>query len=520
MLSGLARLWSNFLHTNFTLFANFDTDIGPVERVNCLLSAIGRLFFLADSGFAGAPRKGAGLRMRTGMTIGTKSRASTTAGINPEWDARVSRLYGDFRRPASGMIRRAFGSTFSDSEIEDFYSAAWLGTFRALAKRHEGLRDDEIKSYLLTAVANHAGKEIRRRKRKPIAPLDDAASVVPDSASTPEESFSVHEESQITRDVLSSLPPRRRAVMLLRYGLDLEPNEVCGLVKGLSHRAYRKEISRGVDEMATKMRQVEAGEWCDERESVLKAYAAGMADGDQAQQAEKHMAHCKQCTEFVGRLSGHLHDLGSAIAVPGALDSLDGHVSIPDRLGQLIDRARGGTSGGSATEVVNAASTVRGTGAVGGGLVAKFAALGGAGKLAAACLTGGLAATACVAAGIAPISLERKPEPAKAVVVRPNPKADRADAKHRQMAPPAVEVEPNPQPEPPPTPPAQEAPTAATATPGAAATPPETQIVQPPPAASVTGLAPAASIGADTSSSGGDSGSSQAQQNAQQEFGP
>src|SRR4029077_9315700 len=131
-----------------------------------------------------------------------------------------------------------------------------------------------------TAVANHASKEMRRRRRKPTGALEDThAQVLFDRHQlTPEERVSGSETGSQARDVLASLPPRRRAVMLLRYGWGLEPKEICNLVANLSPRAYRKEISRGVDELTEKMRTVERGEWCGEREPVLKAYVAGLAN--------------------------------------------------------------------------------------------------------------------------------------------------------------------------------------------------------------------------------------------------
>ena len=64
------------------------------------------------------------------------------------------------------------------------------------------------------------------------------------------------------RDVLSSLPARRRAVILLRYGWGLEPTEICVLVSNLSARAYRKEITRGIEQVIERLRQVESGDWC------------------------------------------------------------------------------------------------------------------------------------------------------------------------------------------------------------------------------------------------------------------
>ncbi len=100
--------------------------------------------------------------------------------------------------------------------------------------------------------------------------------------------------------------------MLLRYGWGLEPKQVCRLVANLSPRAYRKEISRGVDELTEKIRAVERGEWCSDREPVLKALVAGIASEDEERQAKAHLAHCRSCSTFVARLSGHLHEFGGA----------------------------------------------------------------------------------------------------------------------------------------------------------------------------------------------------------------
>jgi DNA-directed RNA polymerase specialized sigma24 family protein len=125
---------------------------------------------------------------------------------SPAWRERSGRLYEELRRPARAMIRRAFRRAFDDSEIEDIYSSAWLGTLRALEHRHEKLSDEEIRRYVLAAVANHASKELRRRKRRPTAPLD-AVHAVPDDGLPPDERAAKLEHSRLTRDLLSSLPP-------------------------------------------------------------------------------------------------------------------------------------------------------------------------------------------------------------------------------------------------------------------------------------------------------------------------
>lgn len=314
------------------------------------------------------------------------------------------------------MIRRAFRGAFGDDEIEDIYSNAWLGTLRALERRHDQLSDEEVRKYVLTAVANHASKELRRRNRRPTAPLE-AIAAIPDDRTPPDERAAKLEESRIARDLLATLPPRRRAVMLLRYGWGLEPRQVCGLVQGLSPRAYRKEITRGVDELTEKLRLVERGEWCADREPVLKAYAAGLADAEQERQARQHLSHCRHCAEFVGKLSGHLHDMGSSLAVLGGVDAIDdGRFSLPERMGDVVYRVRefagnalGGRPADGAEDVVTRVASLpggaRGAGAAGTGVLAKLAGLGTAGKLAVACLGGGAAATACLATGIVPAHL-------------------------------------------------------------------------------------------------------------------
>jgi RNA polymerase sigma factor (sigma-70 family) len=367
-------------------------------------------------------------------TVAGSRRGNAPPERSPEWRERAGRLYGQLRRPARAMVRRAFRGAFDDDEVEDIYANAWLGTLRALERRHHQLSDEEVRKYVLAAVANHASKELRRRNRRPTAPLE-AIAAIPDDRTPPDERAAKLEDSRIARDLLATLPPRRRAVMLLRYGWGLEPRQVCGLVRGLSPRAYRKEITRGVDELTEKLRLLERGEWCADREPVLKAYAAGLADAEQQRQARQHLSHCRHCAAFVGKLSGHLHDMGSSLAVFGGVDAIGhGRFSLPDRVGDVVYRVRelagnalGGHPGGGAedvaTRVASLPGAARGAGAAGTAVMAKLAGLGTAGKLAAVCLSGGAAATACLATGIVPADLrggETRMTPNRPAVERPS----------------------------------------------------------------------------------------------------
>src|SRR6266540_4599977 len=112
-------------------------------------------------------------------TVAASRRGKAPPERSPEWRERAGRLYGQLRRPARAMIRRAFRGAFDDDEVEDIYANAWLGTLRALERRHHQLSDEEVRKYVLTAVANHASKELRRRNRRPTAPLQ-AIHAIPD----------------------------------------------------------------------------------------------------------------------------------------------------------------------------------------------------------------------------------------------------------------------------------------------------------------------------------------------------
>ena len=155
-------------------------------------------------------------------------------------------------------------------------------------------------------------KEMRRRSRKPAAPFEaEKEHVVTDRHQpSPEEIVIGSEARGVARDLLTSLPPRRRAVMLLRYGWGLSPNEVCALVEGLSPRAYRKEVTRGVEQLIGSLRSVESGEWCESREPLIRDLVAGTADESTRRQAQQHLDHCRACSDLAARLSGHLHEMG------------------------------------------------------------------------------------------------------------------------------------------------------------------------------------------------------------------
>lgn len=334
----------------------------------------------------------------------------TSQAATGSWSDRCSFLFEDLRRPARAMVVRAYGKALNDEEIEDVYAAAWTATLSALRKRGKEMSDHELRAYVLTAVASHASKELRRRARKPTAVLDEPQEhVLADRHQPLPDERAIGSESQsIARDLLSSLPPRRRAVMLLRYGWGLSPDEICALISGLSRRAYRKEITRGVDQLIERLAQIDTGEWCRSREPMLREYLAGTADEVTRRQVEQHIKHCRGCAGLAARLRDELNDLGGLVVLGTAAGFVVGPPgSLLERLGALVQGGRDTAwTVIEKTEVaagnVAASGGARGAGAAGAGITAKFAAAGGMGKAALACLGAGAAATACVAAGVVP----------------------------------------------------------------------------------------------------------------------
>jgi hypothetical protein len=99
------------------------------------------------------------------MTPPPESNTSRGPAGNESWSDRCARLFDEMRRPARAMVARAYGRSLSDDEIEDVYSAAWAATLSALRDRGNRMEEGELRAYLLTAVASHASKEMRRRSR-------------------------------------------------------------------------------------------------------------------------------------------------------------------------------------------------------------------------------------------------------------------------------------------------------------------------------------------------------------------
>jgi RNA polymerase sigma-70 factor, ECF subfamily len=154
------------------------------------------------------------------------------------------------------MVRRR-------EDAEDLTQETFVRMFRAL-ERYDPQRP--FAAWLFTIASRLAIDHIRRRKVQPIsltqreAGSDEEYDIeVPDPGPTPDEVTSRTEEERRTEELIRSLPPHYRIVVMLRHQRDMAYEEIAealhlplGTVKARIHRA--REILKG------KFEKMERGE--------------------------------------------------------------------------------------------------------------------------------------------------------------------------------------------------------------------------------------------------------------------
>jgi RNA polymerase sigma-70 factor (ECF subfamily) len=160
-------------------------------------------------------------------------------------DERAYRqLVERYQRPvfnlALRMVRRA-------EDAEDVTQEAFVRMFRAL-DRYDPTRP--FQAWLFTIASRLCIDHLRRRRLAPISLTqtgrdeEEYTIEVEDPGLKPDESASHAQEEQRTRDLIDSLPPHYRIVVILRHQQDLSYEEIAetlhmplGTVKARIHRA-------------------------------------------------------------------------------------------------------------------------------------------------------------------------------------------------------------------------------------------------------------------------------------------
>ena len=141
------------------------------------------------------------------------------------------------------MARVAFVACGDRELAEDAVQAAWLVAWRKL----HSLRDpDRVRPWLLKVTANET-RQLVRRRRGPVVEIDLEA------AGDPRGDPSTGIERLDLRRALAHLSPDDRALLALRYVVDLSSDEL-GAAVGTSPSTARTRLCRVVDRLRKELR--------------------------------------------------------------------------------------------------------------------------------------------------------------------------------------------------------------------------------------------------------------------------
>ena len=146
-------------------------------------------------------------------------------------------VHGLYRAHAVALIRTARLLLRDQVSAEDAVQDAFLGLYRALDR----LTDyDDLLPYLRTAVVNRCRTVLRARRRALLRPAQHE----PD-ASSAESAAMADEDRRAVLDAVSRLPRRSREVLVLRYFLDLDNDQVAATL-GVSKATVSSTASRAI----------------------------------------------------------------------------------------------------------------------------------------------------------------------------------------------------------------------------------------------------------------------------------
>ncbi|CAI7979882.1 RNA polymerase sigma-70 factor, ECF subfamily [Frankia sp. Hr75.2] len=157
-----------------------------------------------------------------------------------------------FAAHGAGLFRLAVLLVGDRATAEDIVQDAFVG----LQRRWPDLRDPgRAPAYVRTAVVNGANSALRRRALTRRLHASHPPPIW--SAESAEYAAIVGEDRLEVMRALARLPPRRRAVLVLRYYLDLTDDEIADVL-GISPSSVRSTASRGLRTLSRVFGQEEA----------------------------------------------------------------------------------------------------------------------------------------------------------------------------------------------------------------------------------------------------------------------
>jgi RNA polymerase sigma-70 factor (sigma-E family) len=155
-----------------------------------------------------------------------------------------TRLEGLYQRHSNDALRMAYLLTQDRSTAEDLVQEAFV----RLAGRFRDLRQPELfGGYLYRTILNLVRARHRREKTaRNYAAYEGRGDVEPDVTQT------VSERDAVWR-ILLTLPPRQRAVLFLRYYVDMTEAQIAEAL-GCSNSAVRSMTQRAMQQLREQIR--------------------------------------------------------------------------------------------------------------------------------------------------------------------------------------------------------------------------------------------------------------------------
>ena len=170
-----------------------------------------------------------------GQALGSQGVASTIALAGAGDEAAFAQLVATYH---ADMARIAYVACGDRELAEDAVQSAWLVAWRKL----HSLRDPEcVRPWLLSVTANEA-RQLLRRRHGPV--LDVDMRVLGDARSDPSTGI----ERLDLRRALAHLSPQERALLAMRYVVDLSSDELA-IAVGTSPSTARTRLCRVVDRL-------------------------------------------------------------------------------------------------------------------------------------------------------------------------------------------------------------------------------------------------------------------------------
>jgi RNA polymerase sigma factor (sigma-70 family) len=335
------------------------------------------------------------------------------AAAKPAETPQLEEAYERFKEPLLARTRNWF--PLLRGMEADLYQSAWEALLR------NGKDVDDVETYLERAVFTKGLDELRRRQRRPAISLERARirkpgtrrlsrgpigadAIADDRTPLPEEQVQHCREAKLAAELLDDLSPLQQRAVKLRWGLGV-PRKQAAQLLGLTERQLKREVKQAAAAIAEKVQLVEEGRWCDQKRSLIVAYAFEFLSSGRAAKAEQHLDLCPGCKQLVLHLRRRTADVAAVAPLPALLQQPSAG-GVIDRLIELFESARSALAdlfAAAKHQLLGVFARAPAAEAATSQLAATGGPRGGGGLLAAvaACLVaGGGAATYCTLEGI------------------------------------------------------------------------------------------------------------------------